>query len=159
MNVLSSINNNLIYEFYSKLKKANGLKPLDQFKNNIFSTFQVDIEKLVEMKFVVCKQLNQPWDLFDKLPFWEMEQMVNLLKKWIEKEKEEREKEEGKTKNIFDRDKFMRDTQGFAKKYGLPSPGGSSSISNIPSWNKISNFKPPPGINAASLKNMDNLKI
>jgi len=114
--------------------------------NNVFQTFQVDIEKLIEMKFVICKQLQQPWESFDKLPFWEMEQMVDHLKKWVEKEKEEREKEEGKHKASFDQKKFMQDTQGSAKKYGIPSSTSSG-------------FKVPSGINSAALKNMNNAKF
>ena len=114
--------------------------------NNVFQTFQVDIEKLIEMKFVICKQLQQSWESFDKLPFWEMEQMVDHLKKWVEKEKEEREKEEGKHKASFDQKKFMQDTQGSAKKYGIPSSTSSG-------------FKVPSGINSAALNNMNNAKF
>lgn len=73
--------------------------------------------------------------------------MVEHLKKWVEREREEREKEEGKNKTMFDKDKFMRDTQSNNRNSmpKVPSSSGGQS------WNKIGNFKPPAGINASSL--------
>lgn len=150
LNTLNKDNYNLIQNYYLKFSEIGKVSPLERFTDNVFKTFQVDIEKLIEMKFIICKQLNQPWNLFDKLPFWEMEQMVDHLKKWIEKEKEEREKEEGKSKALYDKDKFMRDTQSTAKKYNIPTSGNSSSA-----FNKMQQgFKAPAGITPSSLKNL-----
>lgn len=136
----------IIYNYYKNLKETNKITPYNRFCENLFQTFQVDVGKLIEMKFVVCKQLNQAWSEFDKLPYWEMEAMVDHLKTWIEKEKEAQEKEEGKSSKLYNKDTFMKDTQGMARKYGVPS---GSSI-KAPAWNTSSNFKPP---------NLTNFKI
>lgn len=131
---------NLIQEYYTSIYSlTDNFTPYERFCNNLFKTFQIDLMSLVEMKFVICKQLNQPWETFDKLPYWEMEQMTNHLKKWIEREKEEREKEEGKSSNVYNQNKFMKDTQGMMKNNNFKPPS-SGSISNIKPPN-MSNFK------------------
>lgn len=137
-----------MFDFFKSMMKFKGVKPLDNFKANVFKIFQVDIDNIQQLKFVICKQLKQSWDEFDKLPFWEMEDMTNRLKTWIEKEKEEQEKADGKHGTTYDRDKMMRDSQKMQKQYAFNTSGNNSS--GMP---KMPNFNAPKGITPSSLKN------
>lgn len=68
------------------------------------------------------------------MEYYRLEYMIDNYQEWLEKEKEARDKEEGKQKSSLDQSKIMRDAQKM-----VPQSQGSG----VPKLPNMSNFKMP----------------
>lgn len=118
---------------------------LYDFKNLTFGLFQIDLENFFEIKFHMLKQLNCQFSEIEQMPYYELEYMVEKLKKWLEKEKEQRDKEEAEYKEKSNKNSYMKEADGMMNKYGANRSSSSYKQPSRPSMKtpNIGNFKMP----------------
>jgi len=118
-----------LYENIQNLDKIRKEILIENFHENIFSMFQIDLEKWGEMEFVLTFKGRLNPETIDNLEFWRVQQYVNNYKEYLKKQKEEEEKSNGKN-NIFNQSNLMRDSQkmmGDTKK-GMPNISNSMKL-------------------------------
>lgn len=113
--------NNLIYSFEYLIEKVKKGNPVDNFSEELFKTFQVDIVRLFEYKHIFYQKLRiQPSEIEDMM-YYEFEFTIENLQNWIEEEKKQREKEEGESKT-YDQKSMMRESQNMMKSQQAKMP-------------------------------------
>ncbi len=110
------------------------------FKNLSFGLFQIDLENYLDIKFHMLKQLNCQFSEVEQLPYYELEMMVDKLKKWLEKEKEARQKEEEE----YNKNSYKKDADSMMKKYsGNNTNSGANKYSAPKMPTSYGNYKAP----------------
>jgi len=127
----------------------NHLNYLDQILNNnfedinipenIFKLFQIDLVKDIKNRFVFLKHSNLQPSQINDFYFWEWQYWLEELEDYMKKEKEERDKEDGKSSSYKDT-KEWRDAKSSMRGMGVNPDNISSSRFN-PSGS--SGFKMP----------------
>jgi hypothetical protein len=108
-------------------------KDLDKTKEHIFSSFQIDLENFLELKYLLIKQLRiQPSEV-EQLEYYELEYMIEFHKKWTDKEREAREKDEKQQSSITNNKQFS-DAQKMMKNNNMPKMPSGSSMPKLPKF-------------------------
>src|SRR3989304_8406372 len=63
-----------------------------QFKDLLFTLFQIDLENWAEIEFVLIKNLQMRLDDIDKMAYYRVQDIVDKYKDFLEKEKERQDK-------------------------------------------------------------------
>jgi len=101
---------------------------------HMFSLFQIDMEKALEEEFVLLKHLQLNPMTVDGMEYWRYHYLIKNYVAYLEKEKEERDKEEGKNNEMFNQKKMMSDAQKQMPK--MDSGGGNYGGFKMPSMPK-----------------------
>lgn len=108
------------------IKRDYLIDELYSFKNLAFGLFQIDLENYFEIKFHMLKQMQCQFSEVESLPYYELEMMIEKLKKWLEKEKEMRDKEDAEYKDKSSKNSYTKDADSMMKKYGMGNKGANS---------------------------------
>ncbi len=119
----------------------------DAAENLIFGLFQVDLKKEIEHQFVYLKYAGLQPSQIKEMAYWEWQMMLEELNDYMEKEKEAREKEEGKQNTNYKSSKEYKDAQSSMKGMGvdpgrISTSGASGSLPRIGNLNS-GGFKMP----------------
>jgi len=133
----------------NRVKTENDIKEvlqkdqLENFKSNIFKQFQVDLKSEIKTQFYYLKYTNLQPSEIRQFDYWEWQLMVEEMKEYMEKEKEEQEKaEKGQSYKNTPEYKQASDSM---RQYGVNpnSPGSSFRTPSFSSTPNSSGFKMP----------------
>lgn len=127
-----------IVETENNFRSILNKNPLENFKENLFKQFQVDLKSEIKTQFYYLKYANlQPSEVVN-FYYWEWQMMIEEMKEYIEKEKEEQEKSKGE--HSYKNTSEYKQASNTMRSYGIdpsghPTGGGfrmpSSSPGNI----------------------------
>lgn len=131
--------NQKAYEHLINLQKKDTL----DIKDMLFGLYQVEISREIQEQYVFLKHSNLQPSEIKEMQYWEYQMMLDELRDYIEREKEEHDKESGGkdlTKNTA-----YRQAQKDSRRMGLdPGKAGSGmpKLPNMPSGGfKMPNIK------------------
>jgi hypothetical protein len=121
--LISWLNTNRISE-ENKLYDLVNNDNLENFKNNLFKQFQVDLTNEIKSQFYYLKYTNlQPTEI-KQFDFWEWQMMLQEMKDYIEKEKEEHDKQNGQ--NSYKNTGEYKDMMSQMRSYGVDPGSGKA---------------------------------
>ena len=68
-------------------------------ESKVFSLFQISLQSYYDLRAALLKYSHLQPSEMDRLPFFELEELLDSLKELTEKEEEERKKKEGKDRS------------------------------------------------------------
>ena len=93
-------------------------------ESKVFSLFQISLQSFYDLRAALLKYSHLQPSEMDRMPFFELEELLDSLKDLADKEEEERKKKEGKSSGDFNMNSMSRQMK-----------------SNMPSMPTMPNFK------------------
>lgn len=88
-------------DYYEKYIDLVNVDLKERFYDNLFKSFQIDLENFIKTVFVCLKSMNITINDIYNLDYWEWELLLEELKEYLEKEKKEREEQEKEYSQIM----------------------------------------------------------
>lgn len=102
--------------YIDKLNQINELKSLEKFKEQIFSFFQVDLERLDNFEFLLTYKFNFNLFELDFLAYYRFQNYVKNLEEYQEKhEKKESNSNAANTSNMFSKNAMEKSAKSMTK--------------------------------------------
>lgn len=112
----------------------------EKIKNNflekIYSFFQIDLEKWMEIEFHLVYKGRLTISEIDNMEYYRVQYFLQNYQNYLEEENKRKQEQEGKqNKNMFDSpQKYMKESQGMMKGIGSGN-SLSSKMSSMPNFN------------------------
>jgi hypothetical protein len=91
-------------------------------ESKVFSLFQISLQNYYDLRAALLKYSHLQPSEMDRLPFFELEELLDSLKDLAEKEEEERKKKEGKERGSMPNFNVNSMMSRMNSGSGLPTP-------------------------------------
>lgn len=101
-----------------------------RFKDNIFKSFQIDLENYFKMEFYLIHKSHCTFSELDNIDYYRYQYYVQNLNEYIEKENEKNNEDQNEYSGRIN--KYIPKTSDLKYPEGMPNYGGASNLlSNI----------------------------